>query len=180
MPASISLSSLGYALPDSRVLFSDLTFSFNLERTGLVGRNGVGKSTLLKLIAGECAPASGKVAVTGTLGVLRQGFAPKPGETVADLFGIRGALALLRAAEAGTADPARWDEVDWTLPARFASALVRAGLDAEAETELAALSGGHRTRAGLAALVFAAPDFLLLDEPTNNLDRDGRAAIAGL
>lgn len=180
MPASISLSALGYALPDSRVLFSDLTFSFNLERTGLVGRNGVGKSTLLKLIAGEFAPSSGTVSVTGTLGVLRQGFAPAPGETVADLFGIRGALDLLHAAEAGTADPARWDEVDWTLPARFASALGRAGLEAEAETELAALSGGQRTRAGIAALVFSAPDFLLLDEPTNNLDRDGRAAIAGL
>jgi ATPase subunit of ABC transporter with duplicated ATPase domains len=180
MPASISLSSLGYALPDNRVLFSDLTFSFNLERTGLVGRNGVGKSTLLNLIAGECAPSSGTVSVTGTLGVLRQGFAPAPGETVAGLFGIRGALDLLHAAEAGTADQARWDEVDWTLPARFASALGRAGLDVNAETPLAALSGGQRTRAGIAALVFAAPDFLLLDEPTNNLDRDGRTAIAGL
>ena len=48
------------------------------------------------------------------------------------------------------------------------------------ETPLATLSGGQRTRAGLAALVFTEPDFLLLDEPTNNLDRDGRTAVIDL
>src|SRR5690606_4359982 len=54
------------------------------------------------------------------------------------------------------------------------------GLDVEPDTWLAVLSGGQRTRAALAALVFCEPDFLLLDEPTNNLDREGRAAVAGL
>ncbi len=58
---------------------------------------------------------------------------------------------------------------DWTLEARLAEALARLGLEAGPETRLAELSGGQRTRAALAALVFAAPDFLILDEPTNNL-----------
>jgi ATPase subunit of ABC transporter with duplicated ATPase domains len=178
MPASITLTSLNFALPDGRVLFSDLDFSFNQERTGLVGRNGVGKSTLLKLITGELAPSAGHVSVSGRLGVLRQGFAPEAGETVADLFGARAALATLRRAEAGEADA--WQDADWTLEARLAGALGRAGLDAAPETPLACLSGGQRTRAALAALVFAEPDFLLLDEPTNNLDREGRAAVASL
>src|SRR5262249_26602498 len=53
-------------------------------------------------------------------------------------------------------------------------------LDAEHDTRLATLSGGQRTRAALAALIFDDPDFLVLDEPTNNLDRDGRRAVIDL
>ncbi|MEQ9506925.1 MAG: ABC-F family ATP-binding cassette domain-containing protein [Hyphomonas sp.] len=180
MPSSITLSALSFALPDGRVLFSDLNFSFNQERTGLVGQNGIGKSTLLKLIAGECAPASGAITVSGTVGVLRQMQAPPEGMTLADLFGIRTGLALLRRAEAGEASEADFAEADWTLEARFAEALGRAGLEAGAQTRLSELSGGQRTRAALAALIFAEPDFLLLDEPTNNLDREGRALVADL
>ena len=67
MPATITLASLTFALPDGRVLFSDLNFSFNRERVGLVGRNGVGKSSLLTLIAGAAQPAYGAVRVTGTI-----------------------------------------------------------------------------------------------------------------
>ena len=178
MPASITLSSLNFALPDGRVLFSDLNFSFNQERTGLVGANGAGKTTLLKLIAGELQPSAGHVSVSGRLAVLRQRLAPEPGETLADLFGVRAALANLRRAEAGEADA--WETADWTLDARLAEALGRAGLAADMDTPLASLSGGQRTRAGLAALIFGEPDFLLLDEPTNNLDREGRDAVASL
>ncbi|MFN4225764.1 MAG: ATP-binding cassette domain-containing protein [Hyphomonas sp.] len=178
MPASITLSDLRYALPDGRVLFSDLNLSFVSERTGLVGRNGIGKSTLLKLLSGEQAPAAGVITVSGRLGVLRQSLAPGPEETLARLFGIEADLACLRRIEAGEGREADFAAADWTLEPRFAEAIARAGLTAGPETPLTALSGGQRTRAALAALVFAAPDFLLLDEPTNNLDRDGRAAVA--
>jgi len=53
MPASITLLSLSFALPGGRILFSDLTLGFNQERTGPVGRNGIGKSTRLDLVRGE-------------------------------------------------------------------------------------------------------------------------------
>ena len=69
---------------------------------------------------------------------------------------------------------------DWTLESRVAAALASLALEVPPETPLAALSGGQSTRAGLAALVFADPDFLVLDEPTNNLDRQGREAVIGL
>ena len=61
----------------------------------------------------------------------------------------------------------------------MAAALGRLGLQAGLETLLSTLSGGQRTRMGLAALVFDEPDFILLDEPTNNLDREdgGRSSI---
>lgn len=177
MPASITLSRLSWSTPDGRRLFSDLDLSFGPERTGLVGRNGAGKTTLFKLISGELPPASGCVAASGTLAVLAQTARQDSAETVADLFGVAPALALLARAEGGDATAAEIAEADWTLEARLVAALARFGLDAPMATELAALSGGQQTRAGLAALLFTEPDFLLLDEPTNNLDRDGRDAV---
>lgn len=69
---------------------------------------------------------------------------------------------------------------DWTLKERMQFALRRVGLEIEPETPIGELSGGERTRASLAGLIFNEPDFLLLDEPTNNLDRDGRDAVISL
>ncbi len=63
MPASITLSHLTLSAPDGRVLLSNIDLSFGPERTGLVGRNGIGKTTLLGLIAGRQAPQSGTVSV---------------------------------------------------------------------------------------------------------------------
>ncbi|MDH7799322.1 MULTISPECIES: ABC-F family ATP-binding cassette domain-containing protein [unclassified Beijerinckia] len=180
MSASITLSALSWSASDGRSLLSSLDLSFGADRTGLVGRNGVGKTTLLKLIAGELQPQSGSLAVNGTVRVLRQSVQFSSEETVADLFGVSAALLLLRRAESGEAGVAEIAEADWTLESRVASALARFDLDTGADAPLVNLSGGQRTRAGLAALVFAEPDFLLLDEPTNNLDRDGREAVIDL
>ena len=180
MSASITLSGLSWSTPDGRPLFSSLDLSFVTDRTGLVGRNGVGKTTLLRLILGELSPSAGRLSVNGTLGALRQTVQVGPDDTVADLFEVRDALALLRRAEDGQATVDELGHADWTLEARLASALDRLALDVQPETPLASLSGGQRTRLGLAALLFAAPDFILLDEPTNNLDRDGRRAVIDL
>ncbi|WP_414474569.1 ABC-F family ATP-binding cassette domain-containing protein [Microvirga sp. M2] len=180
MPASISLSHLSWSTPDHQTLLSHVDLNFGAERTGLVGRNGVGKTTLLKLIAGDMRPHSGTVAVDGSLGVLRQTVQADPDETVAGLFGIAEALAVLRRADSGEATADELASADWMLEARVAAALGRVGLSTEPDTRLATLSGGQNTRARLAALIFAEPDFLLLDEPTNNLDREGRQAVIDL
>ncbi|MBY9068320.1 ATP-binding cassette domain-containing protein [Hyphomonas sp. WL0036] len=181
MPASITLSSLTFALPDGRVLFSDLNFSFGHERIGLVGRNGVGKSTLLGLIAGAMPATTGVVSVVGATGLLRQSFEPEPFETVADLMGVTEGLARLARIESGGGDEADFADADWTLEQRLAEALTQAGLpEMPPGALLATLSGGQRTRISIAALILAQPDFLLLDEPTNNLDREGREALAEL
>ena len=180
MSASITLSGLTQSTPDGRPLFSSLDLSFVTERAGLVGRNGVGKTTLLRLILGELEPTSGRLSVNGTLGVLRQTVQVGADDTVADLFEVREALAVLRRAEDGEASVEEIGRADWTLESRLASALERLGLDVQPDTPLATLSGGQRTRLGLAALLFAAPDFILLDEPTNNLDRAGRRAVIDL
>lgn len=180
MPASITLSGLSYSTPDGRPLLDKIDLSFGAERTGLVGRNGVGKSTLVRLISGELFPSAGSITTSGRVAVLRQIVSPPAGMTVADLFGVRAALALLDRAEAGLASLDDLADADWTLPARIGESLARFDFDVAPDTVLATLSGGQMTRAALAALVFDQPDMLLLDEPTNNLDRDGRDAVARL
>jgi len=180
MPASIILSNLSLSTPDGRSLLSNIDLTFGAERAGLVGRNGVGKTTLLAAIAGQHAPQSGRAIVNGTVGLLRQDAQLRTGATVVDLFGVRDALDLLRRAERGDASAEEVNEVDWTLEARLESALARVGFDIVPDTELDRLSGGQVTRVRLAALLFTQPDFLLLDEPTNNLDRDGRHAVIDL
>ena len=170
---------LAWSTPDGRPVLSNLDLSFGSERTGLVGRNGVGKSTLLRLIAGDLSPQAGEVSISGTLGMLRQAVQADPRETVADLFGTTEAcFAATRRTRRRRCRRARTRRLDprgahggGPRPARLAG---------RARTLLSTLSGGQRTRMGLAALVFDEPDFILLDEPTNNLDRDGRRAVIDL
>jgi ATPase subunit of ABC transporter with duplicated ATPase domains len=175
--SSIVLSGLSWVKPDGDPVFEGLDLSFRPEKTGLVGRNGVGKTTLLKIISGLLSPSAGSVTVEGTVALIRQMLDVEQGETIADLFRARQALELLARAESGAASLEELAEADWTVSERMLSALARFGLAAEPDTLLSHLSGGQRTRAALAAALFEEPNFLLLDEPTNNLDRVGRQAV---
>ncbi|WP_234715961.1 ABC-F family ATP-binding cassette domain-containing protein [Sphingopyxis macrogoltabida] len=177
---SITVSRLSWSTPDGRAVLSDLDLQFQPERVGIVGRNGVGKSTLLRLLTGELAPSAGHIAIDGSVAMLRQTVQVAADEQVADLFGARAGLALLRKAEAGRVSADEIADADWTLEARLDEALANVGLPVAPDTPLASLSGGQRTRAALAGAMFAGPDFLLLDEPTNNLDREGRDAVRAL
>jgi ATPase subunit of ABC transporter with duplicated ATPase domains len=179
MSAFITLSGLGYRTPDGRSLFDNLDLVFGAERTGLVGRNGVGKTTLLKLIAGELTPSEGAVARTGRLGVLSQSLQPPPDAAIGRLLGVAKPLAQLVRITAGKGDADDLAEADWTLESRLEQALVQVGMPGLNLTRPAAsLSGGEATRVSLARLLVASPDLIVLDEPTNNLDAGARALVA--
>ncbi|MDQ1186347.1 ATPase subunit of ABC transporter with duplicated ATPase domains [Agrobacterium larrymoorei] len=81
MVSSISLSGLSCITPDGKPLFTNIDFNFTAERVGLVGRNGVGKTTLLRLIAGEMAPQAGSITVSGTSALMRQDAITRPDAT---------------------------------------------------------------------------------------------------
>ena len=83
MPALLTFDGLAYSTPDGRLLFENLSFALGRERIGLVGRNGLGKSTLIRLALGELAPSAGNVRADGRIGVLRQAVQPPPGASVA-------------------------------------------------------------------------------------------------
>jgi len=181
MPATVTLHSLSYLTPDGRSLFAHLDCSFGAGLTGLVGRNGTGKTTLLRLIAGELNPSGGGVTVTGTVALLRQSAQVAPGITVASFIGIEEPLALLERVERGDGLPDEVSRADWTLPSRLAAALDDAGLGpVTPDRPVSTLSGSQRTRLALAGLMLHEADMLLLDEPTNNLDDEGREAVADL
>jgi ATP-binding cassette, subfamily F, member 3 len=173
--------------------------NFNInrgDRVGLIGPNGSGKTTLLKIITGELAPDRGSVQrspATTRLGYLPQALDFPPGATVGDV--LRSALGereaaetrLNRLAEAIAQAPAgelttALAEYDRALAEFQALGGARREADADAvliglgmpdvdqARPVTALSGGQKTRLGLARLLLAAPDLLLLDEPTNHLD----------
>jgi ATP-binding cassette subfamily F protein uup len=132
------------------------------DRIGVVGRNGVGKSTLLALLAGRAVPDEGRVAMaTG----LRIGYLPQADQ----LAGTVGQIVFGGAGRPAAAEPGEgrlpW-EADPRARAVMAELLPGVGVDAQAGR----LSGGERRRVALAALLVAERDVLLLDEPTNHLD----------
>src|SRR5690349_23302886 len=90
--ALLSADRLGFAFPDGRVLFRNVTLGFGRERTGLVGANGIGKSTLVRLLLGELAPTSGEIVRRARIGYLPQRRIDDATDdderrTVADAFG---------------------------------------------------------------------------------------------
>lgn len=179
MAAFLILDSISLTTPDGHRLFDGLTLAIGRERTGLVGRNGSGKSSLLRLIEGDIEPTNGFVQRLGSVGMLAQLADDRL--TVAQALGVTDDLARLRRLEQGEGSLDDAVDADWKLEARLHGALVDTGLPAMAlERPIASLSGGERTRVALARLLIEAPDLLLLDEPTNNLDADGRQAMAEL
>ncbi|MGY5885100.1 ABC-F family ATP-binding cassette domain-containing protein [Modestobacter lacusdianchii] len=178
--ASVVCSALSFAWPDGTPVLVGLSCSFGPGRTGLVAPNGVGKSTLLRLIAGELRPTAGGVTVEGLLGHLPQTLPLSGGLTVAEALGVAPVLHALAAIESGDAADEHFATVgtDWDVEERTRAQLDRLGLGAVTlDRRLGTLSGGQVVTLGLAAQLLRRPDVLLLDEPTNNLDGDARRTL---
>ncbi|TRV80688.1 ABC-F family ATP-binding cassette domain-containing protein [Streptomyces sp. 130] len=175
--ASLICSNLSFSWPDDTPVFSGLSFSVGSGRTGLVAPNGSGKSTMLKLLAGELRPAAGSVTVDGTLGYLPQSLPLTADLSVSEVLGVDAVIRALDAVESGDVDEKHFAVIgdDWDIEERTRAQLDRLGLDGLAlDRSIGTLSGGQVVSLGLAAQLLKRPDVLLLDEPTNNLDLGAR------
>ena len=192
--AHVAVSGLAYAHPGGDLLFSDVSFRVSPgQHVGLVGRNGVGKSTLLKILAGALIPDEGEYAVGGAVGYMPQDVGVGDGESsVRELLlslaphAVRQAgervLALEAQLEAG--DPSAGIKLgeaiaDWSALGGYeleghwdasCRRIVRAAFDEIADRPARTLSGGERKQLVLDILFASDADVLLLDEPDNFLD----------
>ncbi|WP_338911023.1 ABC-F family ATP-binding cassette domain-containing protein [Serratia marcescens] len=163
---------------DGETLFGPLDLAFDRQRCGLVGRNGVGKTQLLRLIAGLDQPGNGHVESHAALAYVAQQPEIAADTTLAQLLGYGEAFAALARLEQGRPLTDDIDRLEgrWDLHDRLQNAFAAAGLPAFDPLRAASsLSGGERMRASLCGALLGEADFLLLDEPTNHLDSAGRA-----
>lgn len=141
-----------------RLLFDDTSFSINEgEKVGVIGINGTGKSTLLKIVAGQEEPDSGTVARSRNLDIrfLTQNPQFRDGDTILE--------SIVRDNEG--------HEHVWDLESQAKTILTKLGIydfDVKVET----LSGGQRKRVALTSVLLSSADLLILDEPTNHLDSE--------
>jgi ATP-binding cassette, subfamily F, member 3 len=153
------------------------------SKVGLVGRNGVGKSTLFKLILGELTPDDGAISVpkAARIASVDQEHPATPVSLLDTVLAADEQREALHA-ELETAEPERIADIYSRLmeidadraPARAGEILAGLGFStADLARPMAEFSGGWRMRVALAAALFAEPDLLLLDEPTNYLDLEG-------
>jgi ATPase subunit of ABC transporter with duplicated ATPase domains len=157
MPSSAILSGVSFAFPNGRQLFSNLNLSLETKLYSLVGPNGVGKTTLAKLLTGELQPSSGRIQRSGTFSFLVQRETP-PDLSVSDY--IHG--------DTNEVQNFNFENED----------LIQRLIDHIPDTSLCSvLSEGQWMRVRLAKAIRSGADFLILDEPTNDLDRDGREAV---
>jgi ATP-binding cassette subfamily F protein 3 len=174
-----------------RVLLDQATVAIEAGvKAGLVGRNGTGKTTLLRVVKGELSPDGGGVQLrkAARLASVDQEAPGGPTTILEHVLAADAERTALLAEAETAADPHRIAEIQLRLTdidahsAEARAATILTGLrfpHADLARPCADFSGGWRMRAALAAALFAAPDVLLLDEPTNYLDLEGAIWLEG-
>ena len=193
MSRHITLDHISYAHPTQPPLFADLSAVFSAPLTGLIGDNGCGKTTLMRLILGDLIPDSGSLAVPEQMAYLPQDLGLGREQTLAELCGISEILRALQAMESGEYSPELYEVIgdNWDVEERTLATLATYGftpatlVDRDNPEAIRALftrnmrnfSGGEAVIAALASLMISDPEFILLDEPTNNLDSSAKAQL---
>jgi ATP-binding cassette subfamily F protein uup len=175
---------------NDRAVLNDLTLGIQEgERLGLVGRNGAGKTTFLRILAGLQSPDSGEISRQRDLVVsyLPQDFmldaAKSVGENVRD--GAKHVLDLIAEFESLPHDSPRHEEVEhriqalegWSLDTRIEIAMAHLNCPA-GDRRIESLSGGEKRRVAMCRALVSMPDLLILDEPTNHLDPESIEWVA--
>lgn len=178
---SIIIRDLSYVHSDKEVLFQHLNLIINPgDKIALTGNNGCGKSTLMRIIAGDLSATTGTVSHPEHLYYVPQHFGQYDDRTIAQALRIDGKLKALHAILNGDVSEKHFTTLndDWNIEERAQAALSAWGMDGIPLSRLmGGLSGGEKTRIFLAGMELHSPVAILLDEPTNHLDATGRQRL---
>ena len=168
------LHGISFGFPEGDLLFDSLHLTIpSNSKSALVGSNGTGKSTLLKIVAGLIKPRNGNVNIEGDIFYVPQIFGNFNSATIAQCLRIDKKLEALQKITAGEMKEIYFETLndDWDIEERCQSALRDWQLeDLSLQQRLDSLSGGQKTKVFLTGIQINRPDIILLDEPTNHLD----------
>lgn len=176
----IALERVSFHFSNGQPLFDALSETFDARHTGLVGRNGAGKSVLGRLLAGLLQPTAGRIVRQAQFAYLPQDIEVANGTRVVDLMGFAAPFDALCRVSAGCMgnDDIELLEGRWDIAERLHAALHDEGLGhLSLQAPAATLSGGERTRVALLGVLSSGADLLILDEPSNHLDQPSRARL---
>lgn len=172
---------MSYIHPDRDILFQNITFTVApAQKCAIVGDNGIGKSTLLAIMAGKISPAKGNVLCDDTPYMIPQHFGQFDAVSVARALGLADKLKALSVILEGNATGHEYEVLDdeWDINDRMAEAFARWNIaHITHDMPMGSLSGGEKTKVFLAGLDIFRPSVVLMDEPTNHLDTAGRALL---
>ena len=179
----VILQNISYLHSNKDLLFDKINFTVNHhEKIALIGNNGVGKSTLLKIIAGELQPVDGLLKTDSKPYYLPQIFGQFNHLTIAEALHVEDKLNALQEILNGNVSEENLNILndDWTIEERYNEALQYWQLqDLDWNQKLETLSGGQKTKVFLAGISIHEPELVLLDEPSNHLDISGRELLYG-
>ncbi|MEZ0128862.1 ribosomal protection-like ABC-F family protein [Flavobacterium sp. LBUM151] len=175
------LQNISYLHTNRDLLFDKITFTANKqEKIALIGNNGVGKSTLLKIIAGELQPYEGLLKADAKPYYVPQIFGQFNHLTIAEALQIGDKLNALKEILDGNVTEENLETLndDWTIEDRCNESLQYWQLqDLDLSQKLETLSGGQKTKIFLAGISIHQPELILLDEPSNHLDFEARKLL---
>ncbi len=174
----IIINNLSFHIENTPVAFRDIHLSFESLKYGIVGDNGVGKTTFLKLLTGDLLPENGSIQHQGTLLYLPQSHGGiSENATIADVLGVSNILNAMQHIQFGNYADNDFEIINnqWDIEARIQSALSHFKISTiDINTPFHTLSGGQKTKILLSKTLVFESDFILMDEPTNNLDKTSR------
>ncbi len=179
----IELQNLSYHIPNTHLKLQNIRYSFSQGCYGIIGDNGLGKTTLLKIISGMLAPQSGMVISSANRYYMAQQARASKGQSVARVLGIFEQLSALARIEQGNAMPEDFSLLDqnWNFKQDALGYFAKLGFDrVDFNQDFNDLSGGEQTKVLLVKAFLSQAHWLLLDEPTNHLDAKGRACFIEL
>ena len=177
----LSLQNISYTHPNKDILFSNINLTVNNhDKIAIIGNNGIGKTTFLKIIAKELLPSSGQLDVESDPYYIPQIFGQYNHLTIAQALRIADKLNALKEILEGSIREENFNLLndDWTIENRCDEALdywQLKGLDLS--EKMGTLSGGQKTKVFLAGIFIHKPQLILLDEPSNHLDTSSRQLL---